>query len=213
MRKERSPLEKNTVFRNLREEKRIRIISAGFTAFGRNGYRKTSMADVSEAAGISKAALFYYFGSKQKFFCFLYDFCIDAVCTGICSTLQDATDDFFERISVSQDIKLRLMRKYEGMFSFLTRAYTEDDPQVSPYISGSNEAYLRRGTGILLKGIDRSKFKAGTDIMKILKIAQWISEGFGREAVAEGLPAEEMIAGFEPYMNMMKKTFYREGSI
>lgn len=51
-------------FEKASQEKQRAIINAGFLCFGQNGYQKTSAADVAKAAGISKASLFHYFGSK-----------------------------------------------------------------------------------------------------------------------------------------------------
>ena len=42
-------------FLNLPEEKQNTILDAAFAAFGANGYKKASIADIAAAAGISKA--------------------------------------------------------------------------------------------------------------------------------------------------------------
>lgn len=53
-------------FANLPSEKRQRILDAAISCFGATGYRKTSMQDVAEAAGISKAMVFHYFDTKKN---------------------------------------------------------------------------------------------------------------------------------------------------
>src|SRR5579871_4479603 len=44
---------------------RNRILTAAAAVFARGGFDAASMRDVSEAAGLSVAALYHYFGSKD----------------------------------------------------------------------------------------------------------------------------------------------------
>lgn len=44
------------------------ILEAALPVFVRHGFRKTSMADIARAAGISRAALYLSFGSKEELF-------------------------------------------------------------------------------------------------------------------------------------------------
>ncbi|AMA55320.1 helix-turn-helix domain-containing protein [Bradyrhizobium sp. CCGE-LA001] len=44
------------------------ILDAALPVFVRLGFRKTSMADIARAAGISRAALYLSFGSKEELF-------------------------------------------------------------------------------------------------------------------------------------------------
>jgi len=44
------------------------ILSAALKAFSRFGFRKTSMLDIAEAAGISRAALYLHFKNKEDVF-------------------------------------------------------------------------------------------------------------------------------------------------
>jgi AcrR family transcriptional regulator len=48
-----------------RPEREAQILVAACRAFGENGYAATSVADVAEAAGISKPLIYNYFGSKD----------------------------------------------------------------------------------------------------------------------------------------------------
>jgi AcrR family transcriptional regulator len=48
-----------------RPEREAQIIDAGCQAFGRVGYAGASVADVAEAAGISKPLIYNYFGNKE----------------------------------------------------------------------------------------------------------------------------------------------------
>ncbi|MGH3118970.1 MAG: TetR/AcrR family transcriptional regulator [Gaiellales bacterium] len=47
---------------------RERILSAAFTLFGRYGFRRTSMEDIANEAGLSRTALYLQFRNKEEIF-------------------------------------------------------------------------------------------------------------------------------------------------
>ncbi len=47
---------------------RGRILEAGFTLFGRYGFKRTSMEDIASEAGLSRAALYLQFRNKEDIF-------------------------------------------------------------------------------------------------------------------------------------------------
>src|ERR1700704_4293144 len=48
--------------------RRDRVLAVALEAFGRHGFRKTSMEDVARAAGISRQGLYLQFASKEALF-------------------------------------------------------------------------------------------------------------------------------------------------
>ncbi|MBI3783346.1 MAG: TetR/AcrR family transcriptional regulator [Deltaproteobacteria bacterium] len=50
------------------QEKRGRILDAALERFAHYGYRRTSMEDIAEVAGISRAALYLHFKNKEEIF-------------------------------------------------------------------------------------------------------------------------------------------------
>jgi AcrR family transcriptional regulator len=50
------------------EETRSRILDAASDCFSRGGYDATSVADICQAAGVTKGAFYYHFPTKQKVF-------------------------------------------------------------------------------------------------------------------------------------------------
>jgi AcrR family transcriptional regulator len=46
--------------------KRLAVIRAAIGAFRRHGYHNTSMRDIAEALGLTKAALYYYVSTKEE---------------------------------------------------------------------------------------------------------------------------------------------------
>ena len=49
-----------------KEQARKRIIKAATAEFAKKGYRNVTMNDIAEKVGVSKAALYHYFNSKQS---------------------------------------------------------------------------------------------------------------------------------------------------
>jgi AcrR family transcriptional regulator len=50
------------------DERRARVVAAATTAFSRHGYRRCAMADIAEAAGMSRPALYLLFPGKEAVF-------------------------------------------------------------------------------------------------------------------------------------------------
>ena len=50
------------------EDKRVRILNEAVVLFGEHGYAGTSLADIANAADISKAGLLHHFSSKDELF-------------------------------------------------------------------------------------------------------------------------------------------------
>jgi AcrR family transcriptional regulator len=50
------------------EETRARILSAASDLFARNGYDATGVAEICQAAGVSKGAFYHHFPTKQQVF-------------------------------------------------------------------------------------------------------------------------------------------------
>jgi AcrR family transcriptional regulator len=54
--------------RRLAEESKARILDAAAGLFARNGFDRTSLADVGEAAGVSRGLPTYFFGTKERLY-------------------------------------------------------------------------------------------------------------------------------------------------
>src|SRR5260370_36298856 len=56
-----------------RAARRDQIIAAAAECFARSGYHVTTMADIAEAAGVSKGTPYLYFPGKEALFIALYE--------------------------------------------------------------------------------------------------------------------------------------------
>ena len=79
-REKRDPLvQKDGKGVNIPLEKQERVLDAAIEEFSQKGYARASMNAVVERAGISKGALFNYFGSKSGLFAFVYRMALERI--------------------------------------------------------------------------------------------------------------------------------------
>lgn len=50
------------------EERRAAILDAALDLIGRNGFRNSTLADIADAVGLTKAGVLHYFGSKDELY-------------------------------------------------------------------------------------------------------------------------------------------------
>ena len=91
-----------------RAEREAQIVEIACQAFGERGYANTSVADVAEAAGISKPLIYNYFGSKEG----LHAVCVEHAAATLWAE--------FERSSRTGTVGLaRAIVTLDGMFQAL----------------------------------------------------------------------------------------------
>lgn len=198
-------------FFNLRAEKQKHIIDAALLIFSRNGYKKASIADIAEAAGIAKGMVMYYFGSKKNLYMYLCEMCVKIMAEEMEKGFDKSITDFFDKIKMLTDIKIAMMKRHSAAISFLTSAYFETSTDVredvkSFFISniGIRERWVFDGTEI-------SKFKDGIDPKLLEKFLVWTGEG-----MASNLPQndnseklDELVNDFYRCLDYMKMHFYK----
>ena len=198
-------------FLSIPKEKQNQIIEAGLIAFGRNGYRKASVSDIASAAGISKAMIFYYFGSKKELYLYLAELCGNVVMSEVKEHFDATVDDFFDRLKMVSEIKMSALKKYHGILSFLESMYRERDEEVAEdimkFFLGRQEAVQ----GFAIDGADVSKFKEGIDSKLLLNFLIWAAQGFVHELPPdyEFEVIDKFVEDYYALLDMMKNNFYK----
>lgn len=82
----------------LSEEKQTTIRNAALACFAKHGYEKASINDIASAAGISKASMFQYFGSKPALYEYLLNYCVSQMKKAYDLKALDVDEDFFDRV-------------------------------------------------------------------------------------------------------------------
>jgi AcrR family transcriptional regulator len=202
-------------FNSISAEKRDRIINAALEVFAENGYRKTSAADVANHAGISKAMIFSYFGSKQGMYEFLCEYAIQISWEEFRNNAHKLlTDDYFKRIRLSVDIKLAIMKRYHAMLLFLTSMYFEKDSAVRPKIESLLGESFDLRDELLLQGIDATRFRDGVDVVQITKMLTWMATGMAEEWKGKSIEKlDELVDAFYQIIEMLKRNLYKEENL
>ena len=200
-------------FFELRAEKQQHIIDAALTVFGKSGYKKASLADIAQQAGISKGMVLYYFGSKKNLYLYLAQMGAKMMVDEMEAQFDPSVVDFFGRIKMTTDIKIAMMRKHPAIMSFLTGLYYETDPEVKTEIDEFIAASIKTRERWMGIRDENSHFKEGIDPAMLARFLVWAGEGF-----ASSLPIgkndigdiEGFIAEFYAILDIMKKHFYKE---
>ncbi len=89
-----------------------KIFNAALTLFGRNGYQRTSMADIAREAEIARATLYLYFSDKNSLFEALATWLVD-------ETLERVERAWKHGASLSENIASTLLAKDLGFFHII----------------------------------------------------------------------------------------------
>lgn len=197
-------------FLSLSKEKQIIILDAALLSFGTNGYKKSSVRDIATAAGISKAMIFHYFGTKKDLYLHLVNFSSSTLMSAMDEKLNYGVTDFFDRMKLAMDIKISVMKKHPAILLFLNSMYLEKDDEVKADI----QAALKKGEGFRSKvahdDIDATKFKEGIDPNLVMKMITWLAEGYVSKLPSQaGLNIEDLFKEFDECINLLRNHFYK----
>ena len=206
----------NSKFMTLSTEKQDRIINAAMKEFIRKGYEHASTNEMVKGAGISKGLLFHYFNNKQELFLSLYDYGVEKAMSHFYAKINLEERDFFTRFRQAQQVRWELLIQYPELFEFLNAAYTETASDIRPYIELRNKGLTQDALGKILAGFDRTKFKEGLDIDKVINIIVWTFHGFLKDRMkrAKALSMNsndyvQMVKEADEYIDMFRQSFYK----
>lgn len=198
-------------FFSLPVEKQNMIIDAALKAFSTNGYKKASASDIASAAGISKAMVFHYFGSKKTLYRYLIEFCANLFMNQIDEKLDKTVTDFFDRIRMATSIEISLMKKHPAIVSFLKSIYFKNEEDVK----GDIKDILTKGEDfknkIAFDGMDTFKFKDNIDVKLVMKMLTWIGEGYTAQLSNNAeVDYNALSKEMDDCLDLLKNNFYKE---
>lgn len=199
-------------FSSLPVEKQNIIIDAALVCFGTNGYKKASVSDIAIAAGVSKALVFHYFGTKKSLYLYLINLCTHIFMNEINEKFDNAVTDFFDRIKLAAGIEISVMKKHPAILSFLDSVYFENDDEVKSDIKAiladSEGENLRNK--VAFEGIDASKFKDDIDPKLVMKMLTLLTDGYLCKMPKTGIDLDALCEEFDEYIDLFKRNFYKE---
>ena len=196
-------------FFSLRAEKQEHIINAALEAFGRNGYKKASIADIAGQAGIAKGMVMYYFGSKKNLYFYLVELSGRIINEEMERGLDPSITDFFDKMRMMSDIKVSVIKRYPALMSFMTCMYYEADKEVVDELKTILAKGLETRQYMLLETTDTSRLRDDVDPELLDKFLVWAGEGFGNELMKpDGMARlDEHMGDFYRILDLMKKYF------
>lgn len=200
-------------FQCLEQEKRERILNAGYQIFGKHGYRKASTADIAKAAGISKAMLFYYFNSKKGLYLDLIQEASNMLLSAMNARLDAISTDFFERVLTLSRIKIEVLKRRPFLTQFLYSAFGETDSEVYDELQVQFSAGDVIRNELVVLHTDAEKFKAGISPELVLEMVMNCALGLFSVRTTDDCSPETIdrrMDRFRLYLDLLKQNFYKE---
>lgn len=181
------------------------ILNAGFESFGRDGYDKTAISEIAAKAGVSKASLFHYFGTKKELYLYLFHFACDA----ILDEMRPGTEDFFESLLIGIRSKIKVMSIHPGLYEFLLSLTREKNEELMGELTQVNSREIERGIAAMFENVDWNRFKPEYDKAMIMNLVNWVNDGCIRQ-FADSMTGSEIAAEEERYFKIIKNAIYKE---
>lgn len=205
----------NEQFFELPEEKRLKIINAGFEVFAQNEYKRASTELIAEKAGISKGLLFYYFHNKKSFFLFLFEQAEDLVKEYVLDAHFSEIADFFELNEFAANKKFELLAKTPHVMEFLLRCAYAQTSEVYNDIHSRIQQETASLYEHYFKNIDYSKFRDGIDPQDIQQMLIWTTNGYLQEIQRGTVPLDllEFSKKYKLWVQLLRTASYKEESL
>lgn len=201
----------NVKFNSLDEEKKRAIISSGFSLFSSFGYRKASMRDIAEKAGVSKALLFHYFSSKKEFYTFLVSFMEEESRRYLLSHGVANDGDFFSAMEKGLMAKMELSRLWPGMALFAVTAYYEDDEEVRDAMTIKRKPQLALDSEVLRRMYPQTPFKENLDLGMMYRDIYYMSEGYiWHESQKGELDPDKMEKDYKEFLSFWRRIYLKK---
>jgi len=197
-------------FFKIRAEKQEHIINAAFKAFGKQGYKKASVADIAEAAGITKGMITYYFGSKKNLYLYLAELGNLRLIRATMENIPPGITDFFGKIKRVMDIQISAVKEHPALISFVNSIFYETDPEVADIIEELFTTELTQFDEYMLDESGFSQFKPGFDPKILCKFIVWANNGFLDELFeCSDQNRDALVAEFYQCLDLMQECFYK----
>ena len=101
------------------QHKRERVIDIAVELFSKNGYASTGVAEIGEATGLARGALYYYIGSKEALLAEIHDRVMDPLLTEA-ATIAELDVSFETRLRLlSESLLWQIIHRRDHVWVFL----------------------------------------------------------------------------------------------
>lgn len=195
----------------LNEDKQATIINAALQCFGKFGYGKASINDIAVAAGISKASVFQYFGSKKGLYKHLLTYAGRIIMESFQKDDFNEKTDLFDRVLSSSFTEARTLEMNPYVSQFISSAWSETADEVNGILTEFKKETSKFRNNLILRQDDVSKFKNPDDAGTVLQILMLMAEGYAARCHNDGDAAYGSLADeFQKMIESMRRNFYKE---
>jgi len=195
-------------FLSLPQEKQNRIVDAAMTLFGEVGYKKAYISEIASAAGISKALIFHYFGSKKGLYSYLVYYTGKIVMTEAQHERDTANKDFFDRAITTIKFRLALKSRYPAMNMFIESVYKEDEPEVEADIDRLKAIATDMHSKVEISDTERALLREGVDPAQVVELVEKYTEGVVYEWNSDS-SLDDAMQGVTGCLGMLKKNLLK----
>jgi AcrR family transcriptional regulator len=171
-----------------RGDTRARIVDVALELFAEHGYEKTSLREIADRLGVTKAALYYHFRTKED------------ILAGIVDSMSAPIDEAIawgEQQEYSPDLRDEILRRFaQGMSGRqrLLRFFHENQPTIRELSVGTRFKERMISLTQLMQGPEptfEDRVRAAVSLM-VINVTHFISESCGDDArTAADLPEPE----------------------
>ncbi|GLQ06991.1 TetR/AcrR family transcriptional regulator [Sneathiella chinensis] len=139
----------------IRQENEKRIMKAAEKVFAQNGFRGATTASIAEEAGLPKANIHYYFGTKAK----LYRAVVDDIVALWLSSFREITanDDPASTLADYIRAKMDLSRTRPEASRVFANELIRGAPRIKPYLEGDLKDWVESKAAILDMWVEQGK--------------------------------------------------------
>lgn len=196
-------------FLSLSEEKQTIVRNAALSCFAKHGYEKASINDIATAAGISKASMFQYFGTKKTLYEYLFSYCVEQMKQAYDLNALDGNVDFFDRVWTASVMKVQNLEKSPYVAAFITSATKEHAPDLQDMIASVMGEGQRFTEKMVLHEGDKEKFKHPEDAKLVFQMLMLLGDGIASRC-ENGIDYDSVMTEFGHILRMLKCNFYKE---
>jgi AcrR family transcriptional regulator len=148
------------------QERLEAIRQAAGTVFHQRGFHATKLSDVALEAGVDRASLYYYVGSKEQLF---RDVVSEAVSANIAATEQIVLSDVAPSekiVQIIRELMVSFVRYYPYMYVFVQEDFVKlhadmsGDGDWADTVREWNNRYFRLLRGVINDGFDRGEMNS-----------------------------------------------------
>ena len=188
----------NERFNLLPDARRKQIINGAMQAFAEHGYEKCSMADVAKRCGVSKPLLFHYFETKADLFAYLRAYAVGLKRQAEVGLTLKSGDDLLDTFA-------NLVKRRVSFLQLNAQAY-----QFVESLNETREMANDNDDLHWLKQADARKLRKGFGVAEILKLLQWVADGFIAEHAQKTFSERRILADLDNWLVILRRVLYKD---